>query len=114
MSSCKKRPRVSTETGLESEDGPPRAKLPADPSPTSDTLVAQRDFLNKLLLRIPEQDRHLLLLRELEGFSIAQLSEATGLNENTIKVRLFRTRQQLIAAATRGRQSPGLSRLNRF
>jgi len=97
----KKRLTASLETGLESEDDPARAKLPADPSPASDTRVAQRDFLNKLLLRIPEQDRHLLLLRELEGYSIAQLAEATGLNGNTIKVRLFRTRQQLIAAATR-------------
>ncbi|PYT22227.1 MAG: hypothetical protein DMG57_35960 [Acidobacteria bacterium] len=110
----KKRPTVSLETGLASEDDPARAKLPADPIPAADTLVAQRDFLNKLLLRIPEQDRHLLLLRELEGLSIAQLSEATGLNENTIKVRLFRTRKQLLDAATRGRQSAGFSRLSRF
>jgi len=67
-----------------------------------------------LLIRIPERDRHLLLLRELEGFSIAELSEATGLNENTIKVRLLRIRQHLIAAATRGRQNSGFGRPSRF
>jgi RNA polymerase sigma-70 factor (ECF subfamily) len=103
------------ETAFEHDNDSGRANLPADPSPASDTLVVQRDFLNKLLLRIPERDRHLLLLRELEDYSIAQLAEATGLNENTIKVRLFRTRQRLIAAAARrGRQSPGLGRPSRF
>ncbi len=41
-----------------------------------------------------------------EGYSVAQLSEETGLNENTIKVRLFRTRQRLAKAAARLRCLP--------
>jgi RNA polymerase sigma-70 factor (ECF subfamily) len=102
----KRRLVASLGTGSGHDDNALRGKLPADPSPASETLVVQRDFLNKLLLRIPERDRHLLLLRELEGYSIAQLSEATGLNENTIKVRLFRTRQQLIAATLRLNRRP--------
>ena len=53
------------------------------------------------LERIPEEDRHLLLLKELEGYSVANLSEVTGLAESTIKVRLFRTRQRLVKAAAR-------------
>jgi len=110
----KRRLTTSLETGLETEEVLARANLPADLNPRPDTVVLQRDFLNKLLIRIPERDRHLLLLRELEGFSIAELSEATGLNENTIKVRLFRIRQHLIAAATRGRQNSGLGRTETF
>jgi DNA-directed RNA polymerase specialized sigma24 family protein len=35
---------------------------------------------------------------EVEGFSLAELSEMTGLKENAIKVRLFRVRQGLVAA----------------
>src|SRR5439155_18477454 len=81
----KKRLTASLDTSLESEDDPARTKLPADPSPASDTLVVQREFLNKLLLRIPEQDRHLLLLRELEGFSIAELSEARWPSSRTAR-----------------------------
>ncbi len=71
----------------------------ADPRPVTDRAVVQRDFVNKLLARVPEDDRLLLLLKEVEGFSLAELSEMTGLNLNTLKVRLFRTRQRLIKAA---------------
>jgi len=71
----------------------------ADPRPVTDRAVMQRDFVNKLLARVPENDRLLLLLKEVEGFSLAELSEMTGLNLNTLKVRLFRTRQSLIKAA---------------
>jgi RNA polymerase sigma-70 factor (ECF subfamily) len=60
---------------------------------------ARRDFLNKLLERIPEDDRYLLLLRELEGLSTTHLADATGLNENTVRLKLFRTRRALVRAA---------------
>jgi len=73
----------------------------ADGHPTPDRTALQRDFINKLLTRIPEEDRWLLISKEVEGFSIAELSEMTGLNENTIKVRLFRVRQNLFAADAR-------------
>jgi RNA polymerase sigma-70 factor, ECF subfamily len=66
---------------------------------TSERAILQRDLLNRLLERIPAEDRRLLLLRELEGYPVAKLSELTGLDENTIKARLFRTRQRLVKAA---------------
>ena len=72
----------------------------ADECPTPDRTAMQRDFVNKLLARIPEDDRWLLIAKEVEGFSLAELSQMTGLNENTIKVRLFRIRQGLVAAAS--------------
>jgi RNA polymerase sigma-70 factor (ECF subfamily) len=71
----------------------------ADRRPVSDGIGPRRDFLNKLLQRIPEEDRYLLLLRELEGYSVAHLAETTGLSEGTIKVKLLRTRQGLAKAA---------------
>jgi DNA-directed RNA polymerase specialized sigma24 family protein len=55
----------------------------------------RRDLLNKALARIPDEDRYLLLLRELEGYSVTQLSEATKLDECTIKNSLFATRRRL-------------------
>jgi RNA polymerase sigma-70 factor, ECF subfamily len=87
----------------ESSDDTPdlRMEAIADRRPTPDRTTMQRDFINKLLARIPEDDRWLLISKEVEGFSLAELSEMTGLSENTIKVRLFRVRQSLVAAAAR-------------
>jgi RNA polymerase sigma-70 factor (ECF subfamily) len=66
--------------------------------PTPDRTAMQRDFINKLLADIPDDDRRLLIAKEVEGFSIAELAQMTGLKENTIKCRLFRIRQALAAA----------------
>jgi RNA polymerase sigma-70 factor (ECF subfamily) len=77
-----------------------------DPTPTMDSRLAQRDLVVKLLAKVSEQDRSLIVLKEVEGHSVEELSAITGLNENTIKVKLFRTRQKLLKAAQRlGRRS---------
>ncbi|MGI8741925.1 MAG: RNA polymerase sigma factor [Bryobacteraceae bacterium] len=66
-----------------------------------DTRLSQRDFLMKLLEKLSQDDRTLLLLKEVEGHSVEELSQMTGMNENTIKVKLFRARQKLLKAAQR-------------
>lgn len=71
----------------------------ADPSPRWDTVVLQRDYLNQLLQALPSKDRHLLLLREVQGLSMIELAEATGMNENAVKIRLCRARQRMAHAA---------------
>jgi RNA polymerase sigma-70 factor, ECF subfamily len=71
----------------------------ADRQPRADLAFMQRDFINKLLTQVSEDERLLLIWKEVEGFSLAELSEMTGLAENTIKVRLFRSRQKLFRAA---------------
>ena len=43
----------------------------------------------------------LLLLKEVEGYSVEELSGMLKMNENTIKVKLFRARQKLVKAAQR-------------
>jgi RNA polymerase sigma-70 factor, ECF subfamily len=68
---------------------------------TFDTDVAQRDLVIKLLAKVSEEDRNLLLLKEVEGHSVEELAQMTGMNENTIKVKLFRARQKLVKAAQR-------------
>jgi RNA polymerase sigma-70 factor (ECF subfamily) len=78
-----------------------RMEAIADDRPTPDRTAMQRDFIHKLLARIPENDRWLLISKEVEGFSLTELSQMTGLNENTLKVKLFRIRQGLVAAAAR-------------
>ena len=69
--------------------------------PAIDETLAQRDLVMKLLSRVSEEDRNLLLLKEVEGHSVEELAGMTGMNENTIKVKLFRARQKLLKAAQR-------------
>ncbi len=75
--------------------------------PAVDETLARRDLVMKLLARLSEEDRNLILLKEVEGHSVEELSGMTGMNENTIKVKLFRARQKLLKAANRlGRKRP--------
>jgi RNA polymerase sigma-70 factor (ECF subfamily) len=73
-----------------------------------DTNLARRDYLTKLLERVSEEERMLLMMKEVEGYSVEELAERTGMNENTIKVKLFRARQKLVKAAQRLDKAPGL------
>lgn len=72
-----------------------------DAARPADATLADRDLVLKLLSKIPEEERNLILLKEVEGHSVEELSAMTGMNENTIKVKLFRTRQKLLKAAKR-------------
>ena len=59
---------------------------------------AVRDFVQALLEEVSEEDRALLLLKEVEGLSLKELQEIYGLKENAMKVRLFRARQRVLRA----------------
>jgi len=83
-----------------------------DPGQPVDRQLAQRDLIMKLLAKLPEADRNLLLLKEVEGHSVEELAAMTGLNENTIKVKLFRTRQKLVKVAQRLNRAHVLNREN--
>jgi RNA polymerase sigma-70 factor (ECF subfamily) len=73
----------------------------------ADKDLAQRDYVFKLLAKVSEEDRNLILLKEVEGHSVEELAQMTGMNENTIKVKLFRARQKLVKAAQRLNRTPG-------
>jgi RNA polymerase sigma-70 factor (ECF subfamily) len=73
----------------------------ANGQPPVDRRLADRDYLNKLLSRIPEDDRALLIFKEVEGHSIGELSQMTGMTESAIKIKLFRARHKLVEAAGR-------------
>jgi RNA polymerase sigma-70 factor (ECF subfamily) len=78
---------------------------PASGQPV-DIRLANRDLVLKLLSKISAEDRNLMLLKEVEGHSVEELAGMTGLNENTIKVKLFRARQKLLKAAQRVLRGP--------
>lgn len=57
-----------------------------------------KDFVDSLLGSVSEEDRLLLTLKEVEGLSLKELEQVYQVNENALKVRLFRARQRVIKA----------------
>ena len=53
------------------------------------------------LEQLPEQQRQILVLRELGGLSYAELAQTLGLEEGTVKSRIFRARKRLGALLLR-------------
>jgi RNA polymerase sigma-70 factor (ECF subfamily) len=57
-----------------------------------------RDSVDALLGVVSEADRILLTLKEVEGLSLKELEKIYKVNENALKVRLFRARQRVLKA----------------
>jgi RNA polymerase sigma-70 factor, ECF subfamily len=57
-----------------------------------------RETVDALLGAVSEADRILLMLKELEGLSLKELEKIYNINENALKVRLFRARQRVLKA----------------
>jgi len=68
-----------------------------------------RDFVQSLLGAVSEEDRVLLTLKEVEGLSLKQLENVYHVNENALKVRLFRARQRVLKAFAKIRGKRGAS-----
>lgn len=57
-----------------------------------------RELAQSLLGQVSEEDRILLTLKEVEGLSLKELEKIYRVNENALKVRLFRARQRVLKA----------------
>jgi RNA polymerase sigma-70 factor (ECF subfamily) len=57
-----------------------------------------REAVQTLLSAVSEDDRLLLLLKEVEGLSLKELERIYHVTENALKVRLFRARQRVLKA----------------
>jgi RNA polymerase sigma-70 factor, ECF subfamily len=55
-----------------------------------------RDTVHEVLGTVSEEDRILLTLKEVEGLSLKELEKVYDVNENALKVRLFRARQRVL------------------
>ena len=55
-----------------------------------------RDLVTDMFSAVSEEDRILLTLKEVEGLSLRELEAVYGVNENALKVRLFRARQRVL------------------
>ena len=84
--------QVSRLDGIASLERPPES-----PNERAET----REMLDRMLSMLPEQDRQLLVLKEMAGFSVQELAEILKLNVNTVKVRLFRARGRIMDAYRR-------------
>jgi RNA polymerase sigma-70 factor (ECF subfamily) len=54
-----------------------------------------QQFIQRGLLKLKEDQRELLVLRDLQGFSYEEMSELLDLPEGTIKSKLHRARMDL-------------------
>jgi len=87
----------SMDDPIETEDGSvPRAVY--DPSDNPEILFEKKmiqQWIQRGLLKLKEDQRELLVLREFQGFSYEEMSESLGLPEGTIKSKLHRARMDL-------------------
>ena len=79
--------QVSRLDGIVSADRPPEG-----PSARAEA----REMLERMLCGVAGAGRQLLVLKEMEGFSVQELAEILDLNVNTVKVRLFRARGRIM------------------
>jgi RNA polymerase sigma-70 factor (ECF subfamily) len=105
-------PTVSLEANTEPQEGyetVPHPEFIADwrESPAD---LAQRQETRRLLEaaleQLDEKHRLVFLLRDVEGLSVSETSEALGLSEANVKVRLLRARLQLREQLTRSFGDP--------
>jgi RNA polymerase sigma-70 factor (ECF subfamily) len=82
---------------IETEEG----KLPKpiyDPSDNPETLCEKKmiqQFVQRGLLQLKEEQRELLILRDLQGFSYEEIGKLFHLPEGTIKSKIHRARMDL-------------------
>jgi len=55
-----------------------------------------KDLVSKLLERAPEADRQVLVLKELEDYSVEEIAEILKVKPTTVKVRLHRARKRML------------------
>ena len=78
-----------------------RVAVPRDSTPEALALSRERGArLMDAIGRLPERQKTVVLLSQIEGASTREVSEVTGLRETTIRVHLFRALRRLRALLT--------------
>lgn len=70
----------------------------SDSATTPDQALEQKDSLTrvmKIVNELPESQKEIIHLRDVEGYTYKEISEMTTLTEDQVKVNLFRARQKL-------------------
>lgn len=74
-----------------------------DGRPDTSERMAAKQQVEDLMSCLEERDRTMLVLKEVEGFSVEEIAEIMEINANTVKVRLFRARQKITERVRRRR-----------
>ena len=92
--------RPSASLTVEDDEGENVQLDIADESQSPEALLERkltRDAVRRGLQELPDEQRQILLLREIQGLSYEEIGEAMGLEPGTVKSRIFRARKKLCA-----------------
>ena len=65
-------------------------------NPYKDAEIADSmSLMNAIIKKLPDQQKEIVQLREIEGYEFDEISEITGMNINAIRVNLSRARQKI-------------------
>jgi len=81
-----------------------------DPAPAPDLETERallRERLSRAVATLPEREREVLLLHDLEGWKHREIAERTGMLEGTVRHVLFRARRMMRARLEPGREEDG-------
>jgi RNA polymerase sigma-70 factor (ECF subfamily) len=92
----KKARKLVYESDLNEEQERRMGRLtPEVPGPATLERMEARQTVDRLLAELNPEERLMIVLKEVEGYSVGEISEAMGMNANTVKVRMFRARRRL-------------------
>lgn len=80
----------------------------AEHAPDVSEQLETRQQLDHWLEGLEGRDRTMLVLKEMQGFTVEEIAEMMGINRNTVKVRLFRARQRIAEKRRRKRKAAGI------
>jgi RNA polymerase sigma-70 factor, ECF subfamily len=78
------------------ESAPDHGHGGAQPREDASRRLEHQQLVERMLRQLEEKDQLMLVMKEVEGFSVEEIGEVLGLNVNTVKVRLFRARGRLV------------------
>lgn len=70
-------------------------EVPMEEYSHSEHYTDLNEVLHKALMKLPEAQRSVIMLRDYEGYSYQEISEITGLTESQVKVYIYRGRLYL-------------------
>jgi len=79
----------------------------AESAPDISEQLETRQQLERWLDCLEERDRAMLVMKEVQGFTVEEIAEMMGINGNTVKVRLFRVRQRIAEKIRRKQRAVG-------
>ena len=79
----------------------------AESAPDISEQLETRQQLERWLDCLEERDRAMLVMKEVQGFTVEEIADIMGINGNTVKVRLFRARQRIAEKIRRKQRAAG-------